>query len=53
MNDSPLKQPSALLPIAISLAGLALVLGHAAICGVVHEADEGAAANIFQILMIA
>ncbi len=53
MNDSPLKQPSALLPIAMSLAGLALVLGHAAIYGVVHETDEGAAAHIFQILMVA
>ncbi len=53
MNDSPLKQPTALLPIAMSLAGLGLVLGHAAIYGVVHEADEGAAAHIFQILMVA
>lgn len=53
MNLSLLKQPSALLPIAMSLAGLGLVLGHAAIYGVVHEADEGAAAHIFQILMVA
>jgi len=28
-----------------------LVLGHAAVFGVVHEADEGAAAHIFQLLM--
>ena len=26
-------------------------VGHAAVCGVVHEADEGAAAHIWQILM--
>jgi len=48
-----MKQPSAFLPLAMSLAALALVLGHAAIFGVVHEADEGAAAHIFQLLMAA
>ena len=53
MNASPIKHPSALLPIAMSLAALALVLGHAAIFGIVHEADEGAAAHLFQILMAA
>ena len=51
MNVSLIKQPSAMLPMAMSLAALALVLGHAAIYGVVHEADEGAAAHIFQLLM--
>ena len=51
MNISLMKQPSALLPVAMSLAALALVLGHAAIFGLVHEADEGAAAHIFQLLM--
>jgi hypothetical protein len=37
----------------MSLAALAMVLGHAAMYGVVHEADEGAAAHIFQLLMVA
>jgi hypothetical protein len=45
------KQPSALLPLAMSLTALAVVLGHVAIYGVVHEADEGAAAHIWQLLM--
>ncbi len=53
VNVSLLKQPSAYLPVAMSLAALALVLGHAAIFGVVHEADEGAAAHIWQTLMAA
>jgi hypothetical protein len=53
MSVPSLKQPSAFLPIAMSLAALAMVLGHAAIYGVVHEADEGAAAHIFQLLMVA
>jgi len=53
MNVPSLKQPSAFIPLAMSLAALAIVLGHAAIFGVVHEADEGAAAHIFQLLMVA
>jgi hypothetical protein len=52
-NVSLLKQPSAWIPLALSLAALTLVLGHAAIFGIVHEADEGAAAHIWQILMAA
>jgi hypothetical protein len=38
-------------PLAMSLAALALVLGHAAVYGRVHEVDEGAAAHVFQLLM--
>ena len=52
MNVSPIKQPSALLPIARSLAALAVVLGHIAIFGAVREADEGAAAHLWQLLMV-
>ena len=51
MNVSTMKRPSAVIPLAMSLAALALVLGHAARFGVVHEADEGTAAHLFQILM--
>jgi len=51
VNISLIKQPSAFLPLAMSLTALILVLGHAAIFGIVHEADEGAAAHIWQILM--
>ena len=46
-----LKQPSAFLPLAMSLSALALVLGHLAIFGVVHEADEGTPAHLWQLLM--
>ncbi len=49
--NSPLRQPSAFLPVAMSLVALALVLGHVALFGVVHEADEGTVAHIWQILM--
>jgi len=52
MTVPSIKQPSGFLPLAMSLAALALVLGNVAIFGVVHEADEGAAAHIFQLLMV-
>ena len=48
-----LKQPSAFLPVAMSLAALAVVLAHLVIFGVVHETDEGTAAHLFQLLMAA
>jgi hypothetical protein len=48
-----MKQPSAFLPVAMSFAALVTVLGHVAMFGVVREADEGAAAHIFQLLMAA
>ena len=48
-----MKQPGAFLPIAMSLAALALVLGHFAMYGIVHETDEGTPAHIFQLLMAA
>ena len=51
MNFSLVKQPSAFVPMAMSLTALGLVLGHIAIFGVVHEADEGTAAHLWQLLM--
>jgi hypothetical protein len=51
MNSSLFQKPTAWLPITMSLAALAIVLGHIALLGTVHEADEGPAAHLFQILM--
>ena len=51
MNVPSMKQPSALLPIAMSVTALAVVLGDVAIFGVVHDADEGTAAHLWQLLM--
>ena len=51
MNMSIMKQPSALVPLAMSCAALALVLGHIALVGVAREADEGTAAHLWQLLM--
>ncbi len=53
MNISIMKEPSAFLPLAMSFAALATVLGHVAMFGVAREADEGTAAHIWQILMAA
>ncbi len=49
--SSIVRHPSALVPIAMSLVALALVLGHIAIYGALREADEGAVAHLWQILM--
>jgi hypothetical protein len=46
-----LKQPSALLPLVMSGAALAIVLGHIAVAGVAREPDEGTAAHLWQLLM--
>jgi hypothetical protein len=51
MNVSPMKQWSALLPIAMSVTALAVVLGHVALFGAARAADEGAAAHLWQLLM--
>ena len=48
-----LKHPSAFLPVAMSLAALAVVLVFVASHGTAPQADEGAAAHIWQLLMAA
>jgi hypothetical protein len=48
-----IKHPSAFLPMAMSLAALALVIIHVAMYGVTQDADEGTPAHIFQLLLIA
>ena len=48
-----IREPSAFVPLAMSFAALATVLLHLARFGVTHEADEGAAAHIWQLLMAA
>ena len=49
--SSMLKKPSACVPLGMSFAALATVLIHVARFGAAREADEGAAAHIFQLLM--
>ena len=47
------KKPSAFLPVAMSLAALAIVLVHIIISGTARQADEGTAAHLWQLLMAA
>lgn len=47
------RLPGALIPMAMSLSALAIVGIHIAIYGVAREADEGAAAHLWQLLMAA
>ena len=47
------RQPSAWIPLVMSLAALMMILGYAAIFGIVHNQDEGAPARIFQLIMVA
>lgn len=53
MASGLIRKPSALVPLAMSVAAIALVVGHAALFGIAHEVDEGAAAHVFQLLMVA
>jgi hypothetical protein len=48
-----LKHPSAFLPVAMSLGALTSVLIFVALHGTAPQADEGAAAHIWQLLMAA
>lgn len=47
------KQPSAFAPMALSLIALAVVLVQLVVAGPAREADEGAAAHLWQLLMAA
>ena len=48
-----LRKPSAFAPVAMSLAALVLVFLHIALHGTARQADEGAAAHLWQLLMAA
>jgi len=52
-TSTVLKQPGAFLPVAMSLGALATVLIFVALHGTAPQADEGAAAHIWQLLMAA
>jgi hypothetical protein len=51
VNATLLKRPSALVPVAMSLAALATVMTYATMFGTARQADEGTAAHIWQLLM--
>ncbi len=46
-----LRKPSAWVPLAMCGAALAVVVGHIVVAGTARQADEGAAAHLWQLLM--
>jgi hypothetical protein len=52
MKFSQFKLPSAWLPIAMSSLAVIIVVLHMLLSGVAREADEGAAAHLWQLLMV-
>ena len=51
MTRTMLGRPSAFIPLTMSLAALAIVLGSIALFGIEPQADEGTAAHLWQLLM--
>jgi len=51
VNTLLLKRPSALVPLAMSLAALATIIVYVTMFGTARQADEGTAAHIWQLLM--
>jgi hypothetical protein len=51
MDARLLRRPSGVIPIAMSLAALAIVIGYVVMFGTARQADEGAAAHMWQLLM--
>ena len=53
MTLSLMRKPSAVLPITMSFAALAILLTHIALYGIARQPDEGTAAHLFQLLIAA
>jgi len=47
-----IRKPSAFLPLAMSCGALGLLLWYIAAFGVVRHVDEGAAARVYQLIMV-
>ena len=47
-----LKRPSGFIPLAMSAGALATVISYAMVLDTARQADEGAAAHIWQVLMV-
>jgi hypothetical protein len=48
-----IRKPSAFIPIAMSLAAISVLLGYLVLHGPAPQADEGGAAHLFQLLLVA
>jgi hypothetical protein len=52
MHTNPFTRFSAVAPLVMSLAALALVIGRIALVGTARQVDEGAVAHLFQLLIV-
>ena len=48
---SLMRQPTGYLPVAMSIGAFAMIVWFVAVHGVVHQADEGAQAHLWQLLV--
>jgi hypothetical protein len=46
-----MRQPTAYLPVVMSVSALAMIVWFVAVHGVVHQPDEGAQAHLWQLLV--
>ena len=46
-----MRQPTGYLPVAMSIGALAMIVWYVALHGVAHQADEGAQAHLWQLLV--
>ena len=51
MNARMLRRPSAVVPVVMSAAALAVLITYVAVHGTAPQEDEGTAAHLWQILM--
>ena len=51
MTGTLLTRPSALVPLAMSGAAIAVLIGYIVMFGTARQADEGTAAHLWQLLM--
>lgn len=52
-NNSLIRKPSALIPLTMAAVALAMPFVYAALFGLVYHDDEGAAARLWQLLIVA
>ena len=52
MHTNTFTRFSAVAPLVMSLAALALVIGRIALVGTARQVDEGALAHLFQLLIV-
>ncbi len=51
MLATMLRRPSAVVPVAMSVAAMAVLISYLAMYGTARQEDEGAAAHLWQLLM--